>query len=41
VEFRKARAEVAGVHQPATTMVEVSCLVDEAVLIEIETDAAV
>jgi isochorismate pyruvate lyase len=37
--FGRAHAEVFGGHPPATTMVEVSRLIDPAMLIEIEADA--
>ena len=38
-EFGRAHREVFGAHPPATTMVEVSRLIDPAMLIEIEADA--
>jgi isochorismate pyruvate lyase len=40
-EFGTAHAEVFGGHPPATTMVEVSSLIDQAMLIEVEADAVV
>lgn len=38
-EYGRAHAEFFGEHRPATTMVEVSRLMDPAMLIEIEADA--
>jgi|GEM_PF-345157 len=38
-EFSKAHQEFFGAHPPATTMVQVSALIDPAMLIEIEADA--
>lgn len=40
-EYGKAHREAFGDHPPATTMVEVSRLIDPAMLIEIEADAVV
>lgn len=39
--FGRAHAEVFGTHPPATTMLEVSGLIDPLMLIEIEADAVV
>jgi isochorismate pyruvate lyase len=38
-EFGRAHREAFGTHPPATTMVEVSALIDPAMLIEVEADA--
>lgn len=38
-EFGRAHQEAFGAHPPATTMVQVSALIDPAMLIEIEADA--
>ena len=38
-EYGRAHAEVFGQHPPATSMVEVSSLIDPAMLIEVEADA--
>ena len=38
-EFGRAHREAFGAHPPATTMVQVSALIDPAMLIEIEADA--
>jgi enamine deaminase RidA (YjgF/YER057c/UK114 family) len=40
-EFGRAHAEAFGDHPPATTMVEVSSLIDQAMLLEVEADAVV
>jgi isochorismate pyruvate lyase len=40
-EYGRAHGEAFGVHPPTTTMVEVSRLIDPAMLIEIEADAVV
>lgn len=40
-EFGRAHQEALGAHPPCTTMVEVSRLIDPAMLIEIEVDAVV
>lgn len=38
-EFGRAHEEAFGAHPPATTMVQVSALIDPAMLIEVEADA--
>jgi isochorismate pyruvate lyase len=38
-EFGRAHREAFGAHPPATTMVEVSALIDPSMLIEVEADA--
>jgi enamine deaminase RidA (YjgF/YER057c/UK114 family) len=38
-EYGRAHREAFGAHPPATTMVQVSALIDPAMLIEIEADA--
>jgi len=40
-EFGRAHAEAFDGHPPATTMVQVSGLIDQAMLIEVEADAVV